>query len=477
MMGVVKINKKFVALKGLQTYYSKNGHNIFDLEGINLTDTGYARLFAMVIVGEAMYCQQMRKWLLWDGTRWRIDETKEILMKAKAANYQLMIHANRSEDETIRRKRMHFLLKSESQHKIKAMLDLAGAELPVTPSQLDTDPWLLNLQNGTLDLRTMELLKHDPSNLITKLVPVDYDQDAECPLWDSFLNRIIDGNDDLILFLQKAVGMSLIGEQREHVLFILYGTGANGKSTFLNTIRSLLGDYSMETPTETLMAKRQDTIPCDVARLRGSRFVSAVEAGEGRRLNEVLIKQLTGNDTVAARYLYGEYFEFAPQFTLFMATNHKPIIKGTDHAMWRRIRLIPFQVSIPEDEQDKELPAKLLKEGSGILLWALSGLMTWEREGLGNPEKVKVATSQYRADMDTLGAFLQECCTIKEGACVRNKQLYEVYESWCEENKEKPLSMKALSMSLKERGFDNVKKREGRQWDGIELKSVTGDGS
>jgi putative DNA primase/helicase len=291
--------------------------------------------------------------------------------------------------------------------------------------------------------------------MITKLVPVEYDQGATCPFtWLSFLQTVLAGNAALIKFLQKAIGYALTGSTREQSLFFLYGLGANGKSTLLDIILRLLADYGKRTSGETFLVKKGGQIPNDIAALRGARFVAAVEVESGRRLAEVLIKEMTGGDTISARFLHAEFFEFKPEFKIFLAANHKPVIRGTDHAIWRRVHLIPFDVQIPEEQQDKELPAKLQAELPGILNWAIEGCLLWQREGLMPPQEVTEATEGYREEMDPISDFIAECCIVAPGASVKAKELYGAYTEWAEDNKEKkPLSLTAFGLTLTDRGF------------------------
>jgi putative DNA primase/helicase len=242
------------------------------------------------------------------------------------------------------------------------------------------------------------------------------------------------------------------------VLFFLYGTGADGKSTFLDIIYELLGNYASATPTSTLLSKAgSDTIPNDIARLKGVRFVSAVETEDGRRLAESVLKQITGDKRISARFMRGEWFDFKPECKLWLAANHKPVIRGTDDGIWRRIRLIPFTVSIPPEEQDHTLCDKLLTELPGILNWALQGCVRWRREGLGLPLEVKTAIATYREEMDTLADFFAECCTVEKHAMATAKELYTRFTLWCEENGERPERQKTFGMRLSERGFRRVK--------------------
>ena len=395
-----------------------------------LTDTGNASFFAKLHGKDVRYCHTSRKWLIWEGKRWAQDKTGEIYRKAKEAARKMLKMASNHPDDEKREKLAKHALSTESEARLRAMINLARSEpgIPVTEVELDADPWLLNVLNGTLDLKTGELRPHLREDLITKFSPVRYDPDATCPTWDAFLRYIMDGDEDLIRFLQKAIGYSLTGSTKEQVFFIFYGTGANGKSTFLITIHSLLGDYARQTPTETLLTKWGNKIPNDVARLKGARFVNAAESESGKHLAEALVKQLTGGDKISARFLYGEFFEFDATFKIFFAVNHKPTIRGSDHAIWRRIRLIPFNATIPPEKQDKNFSEKLNAELPGILRWAVEGCLLWQSEGLGLPESVKAATADYRSEMDVISDFIEECCEDTPGVQTPFSDLYHRYQ-------------------------------------------------
>jgi putative DNA primase/helicase len=269
------------------------------------------------------------------------------------------------------------------------------------------------VENGTMDLKTGELREHRQEDMITKIARVTYDKSADCPIWKTFLMEIMNYNAELIRFIQTAADWTVTGDTSEQSMFILFGTGANGKSTFLNTIMNLLGDYAIAIPTETFMKKNGDQITNDIARLRGTRFVTTTEAEQGQRLSEPLIKQITGNDRMTARFLYGEFFNFVPAFKIFMATNHKPVIKGTDHGIWRRIKLIPFTTRIPEEKQDKRLEERLRGEASGILNWLLEGAKRWTMERLRTPQIITSATDEYRKEMNVIGELYPE--TVRTG--------------------------------------------------------------
>ena len=318
--------------------------------GINLTDLGNARRFVLAHGGDLRFCYPWDKWLVRDRQRWKIDDTGEIYRRAKDTIRLIYREAGEANEEKERKQIGTHALRSESDSKIKAMLSLAQSEpgIPILPDDMDKDPWVLNVVNGTINLKTAELKPHRPEDLITKLAPVEYLPDIKCPLWIEHLNRIFQTNIGLISFLQIAIGYSLTGITDERAMFISHGIGANGKSTTHEVIAQILGDYAVRTPTESILVKREGRIPNDLAKLKGARFVYCSEVEEGKRLAESLIKDLTGNDTISARFMRAEWFNFQPSFKLWLATNHKPLIRGTDNAIWSRIRLIPFTVSIPE---------------------------------------------------------------------------------------------------------------------------------
>jgi putative DNA primase/helicase len=346
---------------------------------------------------------------------------------------------------------------------------------------LDNTPWLLNCENGTIDLKTGDLREHRREDLLTKIIPVEYDPSAKSPMWFAFLLRIMQGNEKVIRFLQKAAGYSLTGSVREQCFFLCYGTGANGKTVFLRTLLNVIGDYGKPVDPDLLLARAGETHPTKYANLVGVRLAVALETEEGKRMNEVITKWLTGGDKLSARFMRQDFFEFEPIHKIWIATNHKPIIRGTDIAIWRRVRLIPFNVTIPEEEQDQELIEKLRTELPGILNWLVGGCLAWQHEKLESPKEVKEATESYRDEMNTLGMFLTEMCVIKPGLKVKASDLHREYESWCSENGEDPISKRSLGIRLSESGFTR-RRDNGSWWLGIglrdkstELKTLPGE--
>lgn len=404
------------------------------------TDLENARAFAEQHRHDLRYVSRSRSWYVWDGKRWRPDDTSEVQRRAKAtvADFTKL---------QLGPQEMKAAIAAQSSGHIAGMIELAKSEpdISITQNQLDTDPWLLNVENGTLDLRTGGLHEHRREDLITKLATVAYDPTAECPRWEAFVAQIMDGDKDRVRYVQKALGYAMTGDSREQCFFILHGTGANGKSTLTTVVAKIAGGYSQHTPTTTLLTKRSNTIPNDVARLYGSRFVTAAEAECNSTLEEALLKQATGGDKMVARFLHGEFFEFTPEFKIFLAVNHKPEIKGTDNAIWRRVRLIPFDVTIPYDEQDRTLPAKLEAERAGILRWLVDGCAAWLGEGLIPPEAVTAATAEYREEMDTVAAFIGECCFCAADAQVPSKRLHDRYREWCNAHGEPTMSKRAFA--------------------------------
>jgi putative DNA primase/helicase len=436
-----------------------------------LTDLANARRLVATHGTDLRYCKSLG-WLVWDGRRWANDGTGEVERRAKATVRSLYREAESIPDPETRRSFVKRAISSEFQGRIAGMIKLAKTEpgVPATPGEFDTDPWLLTVLNGTVQLRNGTLRVHRREDLITKLAPVQYDATAECPRWLQFLDRITNSDPELIEYLRRAVGYSLTGDTREQVLFILHGTGANGKSTFLNTISTLLGDYARHTSADTLLVRRSEGPRDDLARLHGARFVSAVEAECGRQLAETLVKQLTGGDPITARYLYQALFTFQPTFKLFLAVNHKPVIQGTDEGIWRRIRMIPFEVTIPEDERDKTLGDALRRELPGILRWVLDGCLTWQRTGLAQCRAVEQASRAYRTEMDTFTAFLDDACVSDVSGWVATKQLYEEYAGWCRQTGERQAEQRAFVLMLQERGYEPKKRGGDRGWLGLRLR-------
>jgi putative DNA primase/helicase len=428
------------------------------------TDLGNAERLVDRCASLVRYDHVGARWLVWDGTRWVIDRTDQVGRLAKETVRGIRDEASRAGHERRRRLLVHALA-SESDVRIRAMLSRAKAEqgLAVTRDRLDANPLELNVANGILDLRTSTLRPHRPDAYATKLAPVQYDSGAECRQWLRFLSRVFDGDAPLIAYLQRAVGYSLTGKTGEDVLFLLHGSGANGKSTLLEVLRLVMGEYAACAAFDTFVQRRGDGGPReDIARLDGARFVTATEGREGRRLDEALIKSVTGGDTVTARHLYQGSFEFVPQFKLWLATNHLPRIEGGDDAIWRRIRLIPFGVQIPEAERDPGLVDRLTTELPGILAWAVEGARSWAHHGLGDlPGRVRSATAEYRSESDVIRSWIEDARAEERGYRESSGALYDSYREWCGRSGEYPCSRQLFGRRLTQRGIEGERDTRG----------------
>lgn len=438
------------------------------------TDAGNARRLVEQNLEDIRYCHDWRKWLIWTGSHWSLDATAEIERRAKETVQRLFDLAEQTNNSELRK----FARRSESRRGIHDMVTLARSEavISVTSSELDQHTMALNTQNGTLDLVTGVLEPHKRSDAITKVIGTSFDPKATCPIWEAFLSRIMGGNQTLIDFLQRAVGYTLTADVGEQVLFLLYGTGANGKSTFLNILLELIGPYAIQAAPDMLMSKRHETHPTELADLFGRRLAVCNEVESGRTLAEATVKQLTGGDMIRARRMREDFWQFKPTHKIWIAGNHKPVIRGTDHAIWRRIRLIPFTVTIPPEEQDPKLPDALIEELPGILNWALAGCLAWQVGGLGTPDEVSSATAAYRGEMDVIGQFIDDCL-LPGPMQSKVKDVYEVYTRWCDDSGERTLPKKRFNLMLEERGYNKGKSTHGELfWFGLGIRIDISEG-
>lgn len=414
---------------------------------------------------------------VWDGARFRRDQGEMAMTELAfdVANRRLA-HMQRLRDPDARKAALNAALKCESAKALAAMIHVARGPANVEPSQLDADPFLLNTPSGTVDLRTAELRPHRREDRMTMCTAVPFDPSAECPRFERFVTEVFGGDAALAAWVHLALGYATTGSAREHVVFICHGNGRNGKSTLIEAVRYALGDYAMDTPPGTFLEGRAEGSgpTADIARLRGARFVTTIETGEGNRLNMPVMKRASGGDMMTARFLYREHFEFKPVLKLFMATNHLPRIADTDDGAWRRIRLIPFEVSF-RGREDRTLPETLQREAPGILKWLVEGAAAWHSapDGLGNTGRVDRATQEYRSDSDTIGSFIEARCVTgsPEIYKVPAGSIYEAYRKWCRENGEEPQSQKRLGTALRERGFKQPAPGRVRWWKGIALSA------
>jgi putative DNA primase/helicase len=457
---------------------------------VHLTDLGNCLRLVSRHGEDIRFCAGLSSWLIWDGARWRIDEDGEIDRRAKSTISAIHQEAATATDHDEGRVLRKHAIASEANARINAMISLAQSEkrVSITIDALDQAAPRFVAANGTIDLTSGELRPHERRDLSTKRSLIDYDARAACPTWDRFLLEIMGGGStgaELVAYLRRAVGYSLTGDVREHAIFFLYGNGSNGKSTFLEIVRAILGDYARNAEFETFFAGQRSPGSAreDLARLRGTRLVTAIEAPEGRRLDESLLKAIAGGDMLTARDLYKGSFEYRPQLKLWFSGNHKPVIKGTDDGIWRRFHLVPFLVKyhdpIPENAhlpshlaKDLALPEKLRSELPGILAWAVRGCMEWQRVGLSAPSIVRSATQEYRTQMDTIGDFIRDRAIVSVNARVSSSELYTAYTSWCKGNGEKAASNTTFGLKMADRpGISKSRDRFGRMsWTGISVR-------
>jgi putative DNA primase/helicase len=427
------------------------------------TDLSRAVEFETMNVRHLRWCSASKQWLIWENGRWTFGGTRTADLLAQEYAASLCHKAGDCRDEEQRRILMQRACAASSGNAIREMLKMAAPRMAIQLADLDQKIEFLNCKNGTLNLRTHSLEPHNPQNLITKMVPVNYVPHATCPVFLDFLETIFNGNQDLIRFVQKAIGYTLAGTGEEEVFFVLHGTGQNGKTTLLETFSALLGDYSTSIQVETLYDRdrKAGSANSDIARLNGARFVYASEIREGKRLNEALIKKLTGRDKITARFLYKEEFEFYPQYTLFMASNYPPVIQDSSTAMKRRFRLIPFNVSIADDKRDTKLGEKLRGEFEGILSWAVEGYYLYRSEGLKPPHEIVEKSTQILDETDVIKCFINSCCILDSPAKETVAALYTAYTSWCAESGESPVTKKTFSQRMDLHGFptENLKSR------------------
>jgi putative DNA primase/helicase len=456
-------------------------------ESIPLTDLGNGKRFAADHGEIVRFCHPWGKWLIWDGKRWRIDDTGRVMALAKQtilglfrwAEEQIKLLADdESPDARIKIARikavLDFALKSQHYNRLKAMVDLAKSEpgIPILPEILDADPWALNCLNGTLDLRTGELHPHNQAAYLTNLCPVSFNPAATCPSFINTVNGIFNYDKALIKYVQRFLGYGLTGDTREHVVPIAYGGGSNGKTLLFTIILETIGtDYSGVVPPELLMETHGDQHPTIKADLFGKRLMVAAETKQGGRLNEERLKALSGSDPVKARRMREDFWEFDPTHKLVVMTNHRPEIRGDDDGIWRRLALWPFTVRYwdadkgetgpPEFQADKTLPEKLQAEREGILAWLVAGCLDWQRHGMVMPAAVRAATAEYRSAEDQLGAFLAERCTLNSEFRVKASTLYETFKEWCKANGNRDMNATAFGMALAVR---RIRRDDGRRW-------------
>ena len=413
----------------------------------DMTDTGNAHRLYDKFGKIIRYSYNRKKWFFWDGKVWQLDDNGEIKKMADEVCEDLKREAFLEQDDDLQQVALKFAKKTAGSTAKEAMIKECQhlGNIPASPDDFDSYTDYLNCQNGIINLRNGELLPHDSNFMMSKSCLSDYDTSKGRPeRWLQFLDEVTDGDADLVDYIQRCVGYSISGSTREQCAYFLYGLGNNGKSTFLDTVAELLGNYSANAQPDSLMlnSKFGGGANSDIARLKSARFVTSEEPTEGVRLNEGLLKQLTGGSKVTCRFFYGDEFEYTPEFKIWIATNHKPIVRGTDLGIWRRIKLIPFEVNIPKEKVDKNLKYRLRKEFPQILAWAVDGCIKWQKEGIEEPSRVLEATKEYKQEMDLIASFVEQCVVIDYN--VRTpfmaSDLFSLYLQWAKKNNEYEMS-------------------------------------
>jgi putative DNA primase/helicase len=407
-----------------------------------------------------LFIKERNTWVKFDGVRWveAEAEAKRNMIQTMRSKATLAFNVFPGDSEQMKQI-IKWCLASESKFRLTGAMDLATIYTSKSIKDFDKDPWLLACKNGVIDLKTGVLRRATSEDMLQRSTNLLFDPEANCPRWLQFLEEIFKRDQDLINFIQRAVGYTLTGLTKEQCLFFLYGIGANGKSVFLGVLESLLGEYGLTTSFSTFKDKNYEGIPNDIARMVGARMIKSVELKEGSRLNEERVKALTGGDRTVARFLHNEYFEFDPICKFWIAVNHRPLIRDTSEAMWRRVREIPFEETFPPERRDKDLLQKLRLELPGILNWAIQGCLRYQDEGLEPVDKIRKATDQYRAESDVISQFLEERTIEDKTQEVRGSKLYETYKTWCQETGEYTLTSTQFGRRMTEKGF--FKERRG----------------
>ena len=435
-------------------------NNADDARPPAFTDEALALRFADQHADDLRYVADRGKWMHYDGRRWNTDNT---LFAYNCARRMCRIAAKECNEEKPAK-----LLASAKTSSAIERLARADRKLAATNEQWDTDAWLLNTPAGVIDLRTGEVRSPSSADYMTKIASIG--PGADCPIWKQHLFRIMGGDADLVAYLQRVFGYSLTGITREHALFFAYGKGANGKSVTINTIAGILGDYQRSAPIETFTASQTDRHPTELAGLQGARLVSSIETEEGRAWAESKIKALTGGDPIAARFMRQDFFEYSPQFKLFIAGNHRPALRSVDEAIRRRFQLIPFTVTIPPAERDETLTEQLKAEWPGILAWMIEGCLAWQRQGLNPPNAVLVATAEYLEGEDAILAWIEEACELGPQLHAKASDLYCSWTGWANSNGEHVGSSKRFTQSLEAHGFQRARTRAARGFIGLSIK-------
>lgn len=451
------------------------------------------------------YVLEWSTWLAWSGKRWEMQGARGRLLRAVMLTARLEYYRTKGRLDALRTELKPLLLEpqrdadriaalessikyqaqllkwheqSQNQARLEAAAKILESRLVVAKADLDRDLWAFNVSNGTVDLRTGDLREHERTDFITQLSEIEYDRDAKAPTWEAFLHTAMRGSMPMRLYIQRLVGYTLTGTTTEHVLVFHYGqTGSNGKSTFLTALRSLMGDYGCSAPRSLLFEPKNgaDPHPTELARLYGKRLATCSEVPENVELAEAKVKDLTGGDVMAVRRMNENFWDLTPTHTLHAAGNHKPIIRGTDGGIWRRIKMVPWLNRVKSEDQDHDLGDKLAKERSGILAWAVRGCLEWQDIGLSEPSDVTNAGDEYRSESDVLGAFFETHLVFEPTATCACKFLRKAYDTWCEEMGHRSVGARILGRRLREKDAkDTTVRVDGRPaqgWRGVRMKT------
>jgi len=447
-------------------------------------DMGRARRFARNHQNKLLWCQDIKSWLIWTGKVWEVDRTLQVQQFVKVEidkmvndAWQAVEQAAALGDDTQKKAKEQYqnVIKARSERGIKSIIELTKGELPITPAKLDADPFLVNCQNGIIDLRSGELKPHRPDLYMTRITGAEYVPGKKFELFGEFMKLITCEDADLARYLQQVVGMAAIGKVFHEGLCIFYNTGQNGKSTFLNCVRKVFGDYAENINPEMLMSQRDGKQPIGITKLDGKRFVTAMELEEGRRMSGAMLKQLASTDPITGREMYQSERTFEPTHTLIMATNHLPKVSSTDAGTWRRIMVVPFNAVIESDSQIKDYASVLYKtDRDQILTWIVEGAVSYIKNGyhIKVPEAVQDATMQYREEEDWLGNFLQECCEIGNDLEEKGGPLYDEYSAWCDKGNEYKRRSRDFAAALMSVGMERRRTISGSVWVGLKLKKT-----
>jgi len=436
------------------------------------TDAGNAELFAYVFRDGLRYDHKRGRWLKWQKNWWAEDERAVVQQAAKAVARLRGQFALTLDDAKVYKKEFDWALRSEARPRLEAMLKLAESEplLADDGTGWDANPWLLGVKNGVIDLRTGKLHDGKQADKITMHTDVEFDPAARASRWEQFISEIFGRDQQMMEYVQRAVGYSLTGDVSEQVIFLAHGTGANGKSTFLEVLRHVLGAYAYNLPFSAFELKSRSAIPNEIAALSGKRYVTAIETNESVELNEGRIKALTGSDPISARFLYGEFFTFLPTGKYWLAFNHKPNVSDNSPGFWRRVRLIPFEQQFTADNVDPDLLDKLKAEAAGILNWAIAGALKWQKDGLRTPEVVMQASKEYRDESDVLKDFVEERCENVPDAIETAADVWNEYLAHAAANHDRPLTRKAFAQKMQMRGYKKIRVGHERTWVWVGVK-------